>query len=285
MAYSIIGVHGRAPKPAEPRLREWWHAALIEGLRRNERRTHDAPLDFTMAYYADLFAPAQPDHENDEPYTPADGEGRLTTYEDGWFDRLRSHSFDTVGGAVDGVRSLLGWERFTDKVLEKTMADLFEYYDQEATRDAVRKRLEDALAGPLQRQERIMVVAHSMGSIVAYDVLRKLGRERPGAVVHHLITIGSPLGLPYVKHKVQMEKDLVRTPSCVRRWTNFADRGDWVAFDTHLADDYAPNDQGIKVEDDLVINGYRSPAGKANEHKSYGYLRTPELSQVVRAFV
>jgi hypothetical protein len=82
---------------------------------------------------------------------------------------------------------------------------------------------------------------------------------------------------------------LVRTPSIVGRWTNFADRRDIVAVEAKLGDDYEPNDQGVKVADVPVINAYRSPfdrdpPNKPNYHKSYGYLRTPELSNVVRAF-
>jgi hypothetical protein len=81
----------------------------------------------------------------------------------------------------------------------------------------------------------------------------------------------------------QQENDLVRTPSIVARWTNFADRRDVVAIDAKLGDDYEPNDQGVKVADLPVINAYRSPldrspADKPNYHKSYGYLRTPEMS-------
>jgi hypothetical protein len=53
-----------------------------------------------------------------------------------------------------------------------------------------------------------------------------------------------------------------------------------------IADDYEANDQGVKVVDLPVINAYkippdRVPPNKPNFHKSYGYLRTPELSNVV----
>jgi hypothetical protein len=62
-----------------------------------------------------------------------------------------------------------------------------------------------------------------------------------------------------------------------------------VAIDAKLGDDYEPNDQGVRVTDMPVINAHRSPsdrvpADKPNYHKSYGYLRTPEVSNVVRAF-
>ena len=42
---------------------------------------------------------------------------------------------------------------------------------------------------------------------------------------------------------------------------------------------------GIRVKDDLVANDYLGLDGKANPHKSYGYLRTPELSKCVKEFL
>lgn len=52
-----------------------------------------------------------------------------------------------------------------------------------------------------------------------------------------------------------------------------------------VADNYAPNDRGVQVKDDLVINNYVNQTGKANYHKMYGYLSAPELSEVVRSFL
>jgi len=34
-----------------------------------------------------------------------------------------------------------------------------------------------------------------------------------------------------------------------------------------------------------VLNTYRSREGKRNHHKIYGYLRTPEFSQLVSNFI
>ena len=118
----------------------------------------------------------------------------------------------------------------------------------------------------------------------------ELGRADPAFELAHFVTIGSPLGLPHVKAKVYEERaydtSRVRTPSIVtEQWINYADRGDPVALDVHLADDYGPNKRRVRVKDDLVLNDYLSPGGKPNRHKSYGYLRTPELSEHVRDFV
>ncbi|MCP4878681.1 MAG: hypothetical protein GY896_24780, partial [Gammaproteobacteria bacterium] len=55
--------------------------------------------------------------------------------------------------------------------------------------------------------------------------------------------------------------------------------------DPSLAGDYEANDRGVKVQDELVLNGYVGSEGKRNSHKSYGYLRTPELSKLIRSFI
>ena len=104
--------------------------------------------------------------------------------------------------------------------------------------------------------------------------------------------------MPHVKGKIieefihrGKEGERVRTPSVVKkRWVNFADRKDPVALDVHLRDDYKKNGSNVRCEDDLVYNDYRiMKHGKTevdrNHHKSYGYLRTPEFSALVKKFL
>ncbi len=38
----------------------------------------------------------------------------------------------------------------------------------------------------------------------------------------------------------------------------------------------------IRVQDIPIFNSYLTPEGDRNPHKSYGYLRTPELSAHIR---
>ena len=189
-----------------------------------------------------------------------------------------------AGDALDGAKRYVGMDALADAVLKAKLKDLATYNENKAIRDELRGRLKRELLN-VPANTRIMLIAHSMGTIIAYDVLRDIGRDNPNFQLDHLVTIGSPLGLPHVKNKIYQENNLVRTPTVVKRWTNFADRRDPVALDVHLSDDYAPNDRGVQVKDDLVINSYTSPAGKANYHKMYGYLRAPELSEVVRSFL
>jgi hypothetical protein len=284
----IIGIHGLANKPPPDEKNEWWKRAIIEGLRRNCSKT-TAELPFDFVYWADLrYNSAVSSDQNLEPYYPDGGIGSFPAYHTQKWVEIFGEVTSVIGKEVDFLDIHTGVDRVGDFILERELQDLAAYYEDEHFRTAARERLINKLRE--HAGKRIMLIGHSMGSIIAYDVLRILGRETAALQVDHFITIGSPLGMPHVKRRIYQENDLVRTPSIVGRWTNFADRRDIVAVDAKLADDYEPNNQGVKVVDLPVINAYKSPpdrvpANKANYHKSYGYLRTPELSIVVRGFV
>ncbi|CAO3439627.1 lipase/acyltransferase domain-containing protein [Azospirillum argentinense] len=285
MAHVIVGIHGRSPKPPLEEEKGWWRDALLEGLVRNEKRSQDNPIRFELSYYADLFGAPLERENNAEPYQPASGNGPFPTYEEGWLDEVVKKALNVSDWTVEQVDKYYGFDGLLRTVLARTMRDLHEYYTNDAKRADVQQRLIDVL-DPLLGNDQVLLIAHSMGTIVAYDVLRRIGRQRPRGTIKHFVTIGAPLGLPHVKLMVQSKYDLARTPSLVERWTNLSDRRDYVALDAHLSDDYAPNSNGVHVFDDLVINGYTSPnTGKANPHKSYGYLRTPELSRLIREFI
>ena len=135
----------------------------------------------------------------------------------------------------------------------------------------------------------ILILAHSMGSIIAFDVLTFLRPETP---IHTFVTIGSPLGLPVVVSKIASEykkktngKTLMATPPGVQKnWFNLADISDNVALNYKLNDDFSPNTHGVAPIDFLVVNDYEIQ-NKRNPHKSFGYLRSSEMSAIVNEFI
>ena len=283
MSYMILGIHGLANKPDEPTLEAWWKKSILEGLKLN-CGNEEQKIDFEIVYWAGIRYKAPiPNKNNPELYCPVKGKDTLKKYKDGWFDDVVASGLSWLAKPLDWAKQYLGVSKLADKLLNAKLKDLASYYKNPNQMEQMRDKFVEKLEG--QQGKRLMVIAHSMGSIIAYDVLRSLGRERRDIQVDHFITIGSPLGLPHVKYKIWNEYNLVRTPSIVQKWTNFSDRRDPVALDVHLSDDYAPNDYNVQVKDDLVINTYKSPKGDPNYHKSYGYLRAPELSQAVRAFI
>jgi len=312
MAKVIVGIHGLANKPPKRLLTQWWRQSICEGLDKNCGVANPA-FKFHMVYWADLLYlnrlhdNKQFDFDklyNDEPYMPA-GRGKLERYDDGVSDTVVAGLLGLIGAGADFAKDKLNIEGLADWVLGKLLKDLDFYYDPKRkigdrskppkmalARTVLMDELKRALL-PLKGEE-IMLISHSMGTIIAYDVLRDIGKADPGFEVSHFATIGSPLGLPHVKKKIiderryssRKESGRVRTPTVVSTaWKNFADRKDPVAVDVHLHDDFGPNRRGIAVEDDLVANRYKGPAGKENHHKSYGYLRAPEVSEFIRDFL
>ena len=305
MTLTIIGIHGLSNKPEKEILAQWWKQSIDEGLEKNERLSGPS-YEFEIVYWADrlyknplhrIEAFQFDSHYNREPYVPAE-EGALKPYKEGVLDEARRFTFNKLGDLLDKAREITGAQALSSLVLERVLKDLAYYYDPERLLQDDRQRMRparqvlmDAVETVIARHrgKQLMIIGHSMGSIIGYDVLRNIGRVDQSLMVDHFVTIGSPLGLPLVKAKVYDERqhyagdEAIRTPTIVgQTWVNFADRKDPVAFDTHLSDDYHANASGIEVRDDLVFNDYRMD-GEDNHHKSYGYLRTPELSKHIAA--
>ncbi len=299
----VIGIHGLANKPEESELAGWWRSSIAEGLLKNQNAP-DLKFDFELVYWADrLYKNHLHNDEafyydqlyNEEPYVEATA-GTLKSNKDGFLDEVAAAAFDLGGETLDFLKARFGVNSLADAFLGKLLKDLNLYYEDEEKRAVLRDDLEQKLLAAPGR--KIMLVAHSMGTIIAYDVLTLLGQSDPDFEIDHFVTIGSPLGLPHVKGKIIEEfthrgdeDERVRTPSVVKkRWVNFADRKDPVALDVKLRDDYKKNKENVRCEDDLVFNDYRiKKRGKAeidrNHHKSYGYLRTPEFSALLKRFV
>ncbi len=278
----IVGIHGLNNKP-EPRvLRDWWTAAIAEGISRNGAGQR-ADFDVALAYWADVMYPAPvAPAEDPEPYLAAGGSGPLPRAGISIGSIARARVQEGVGKVLEKILGAPVAEDAVRDAVETRAPDLHRYKHHRATRDAVRERLREPLRAAHASRGPIMLIAHSMGSIIAYDVLRAAGRELPGLRVAHFVTLGSPLGLTEVKEIVAAP---LRVPECVARWSNFADPRDHVArWDTCLSEDYRANAGGVTIADHLVINGYVGRSGKPNPHKIYGYLRTPEVSELILGF-
>lgn len=274
----LIGIHGLGKKPRELSYAACWQSAIRDGLVRNFAFA-PAQVPLRLIYWG-LWNHA--DNLPDEPYQADAGSGRYPSYVDRWQDLVLTDALAAGGGTVDTAKRFLGLDLAGEDFLRAQLDDLAVYYEDTNQRAKLRGLLRIALQQ--SAGSRIMLLAHSMGTIVAYDVMRELGRERPDLRVDHLVTLGSPLGLPHVLHRIRSEWGQPRVPTVVRRWSNFAERRDPVAFDAHLSDDFAPSDRGVAVEDAFIINSYGG-SGIWRHHSALGYLRAPEVSRLVRDFL
>ena len=152
------------------------------------------------------------------------------------------------------------------ELLRRLVPDAEAYFFDERKRARIQERMRTALTavpGPA------VVVSHSLGTVIAYDVLREpalANREIP-----LLVTMGSPLGYSEIQDRVRQP---LQVPAPVGRWTNAADPGDVVAFDNTLNDDF----HGGMALIDLTVDNV-SPLN----HAAFGYLRAPAVRTTVSA--
>lgn len=133
----------------------------------------------------------------------------------------------------------------------------------------------------------ILLIGHSLGSVIAYDTLWEVSREGDASRrIDLFITMGSPLATHFISRKLRgsHERGAARYPSNIRRWTNFTAHGDTTALRPRLAPYFAEMRALGLVEsiDDVVDfdNFFRGDLG-LNEHEAYAYLSQPSVAAVV----
>ena len=317
----IIFIHGLAAKPAAPVLHRLWQTTLIENVRcdstRLARDMNSNPALFRSAYWAN----AVPDHIED---TATDARRLNRAVSDtierrcrngkelhisrkGWV-AAKAEKFGV--GIVNALGTAL---TIKDDVINNHMREVRLYRGDQMIADRIRDPLERELreAWDDPAIERVMIISHSMGSLVAYDVLWRFShrgepvyRRYRDRRVEHLITMGSPLGDRVLRDSMLIERwesaprsknraERVRFyPTNIGSWHNYAAYGDIVCHDATLEDDFF---EGMRANIDgyasdsfrdyrKLYNPYRGRNGKPNPHKSYGYLIQPKLSYNMRWF-
>ena len=299
MANVIIGIHGLSNKPSKRLLKRWWKRAMKEGL---ETNNYDKYLpEFELVYWADILH-SKPlrlnEKDKDSPgylaqkYVKASRDFKL---ED---NGTRKKVMDFLGNQMKRVflnKDLsLNFSFISDAIVKRYFNDLEIYYKEDCTdedknlckaKDLIKNRLLKVLLK--HKDDNIMLISHSMGSIIAFDVLTYSDTNIP---VNTFITAGSPMGLPVIISKIAAEQTLLPNsqistpPSVYNNWFNFSDILDKIAFNYKLADVFSQNKHGVVPVDILVVNNYEIN-GLKNPHKSYGYLRTPEFAKVLNEFI
>jgi hypothetical protein len=301
MGKIIIGIHGMGNKPRRNILQAWWKTPIYEGLKRS--RKPNQRFRFELFYWAHHLypSPLQPrikDRKHplfiEEPYFPS-GNQKVKKP-----SRLRIKILDFLNRQLDRFfleeDFTINHESISDFVIHHYFKDLEKYYgDHCDTKDG-----KDCGAKPIicnhfakvirkHRRKKIMLIAHSMGAIIAYDVLTAYA---PEVAIDTFVTIGAPLGLPVIKSRfveAQREKNplalALKTPENIRsKWFNLSDLRDKIAVNYMLEDDFGQNAGQVRPTDKLVTNDYEY-RGDKNPHKSYGYLRTPEMADIIAEFL
>jgi len=237
-------VHGAGNSlwgPASIRAR--WYPALADGLAWHGVDVPEA--DVAVAFYGDLFR-----KDPERGYAPDVDLKELLSDASGVF-RAGDHDID-----LDELVKMLA-----DQHLDRLLAQAAAYFQNGDIRRAARARLE-ALVGP----DTEVVVAHSLGTVVAYEALA----AHPEWDVTGFVTMGSPLGGPRILDLLDPVPvdGRGRFPSGVAQWVNIRNADDPACL-RHLPEAF----DGPVVER-LVDNGHRV-------HDPEPYLNNPTTGSAI----
>ncbi len=254
----IVFIHGIGQQVEAPeRLLGEWGASLRAGMRFAGVPAGEWPpdADMDLAFFGELF---RDDVKGvpDMPYVLADiDEGFEEEILRAWAAQALAQEVDeevskaawapqSVQQLAVSLLSLPYFANITERLLVGALKQLRAYLTDTAVRAAVRSRLAELILPDTR-----LVIAHSLGSIVAYEVLCLAGLQARPA----LITLGSPLGLRNLVFDRLEPRPVGNAgwwPAGAARWVNIADLHDLVASEKNLVTLF-----GARVEDILVNNG------------------------------
>lgn len=286
----IIFVPGKNPKPEASQHRELLWRTLIEGVRRADRATASALQAsyprFHLISWSYLYYHEQKDVTLDMPWIDAlinkHGPTEQDIAEANSWNVWLQRSMLTLGDHLPFLVRLLPEE------VRSTANEINRYFENtDHIASAIRSLLADALRPILEKNEEVLLIGHSLGSVIAYDTLWELSREEGVNGKVDFLTLGSPLGMHYVQRRLLgMNGNGVNSyPDLIRRWINLSAEGDATALKHNLNKSFHPMlEQGLvnSIEDHShgIYNFFRSDEG-LNCHRSYGYLVNPAVGSIV----
>lgn len=288
----IVFIPGKNPKPPPEEHRRQLLRSLLRGVERA-----DPAVARDIAKEADAFTliPWNPLYY--QSYKPLDEDLP-------WIDVLLKQSGPTEADLQEAqsFRRRIAWLLYTiadlfhfliallpDPAVKSTIRETARYFGNEG---GIGEQVRELLKLPLRRMfadgERILIIGHSMGSVIAYDTLWELTHiEKNPGQVDLFLTLGSPLGMRFTQQRLRgvNEKGTQRYPHNIRHWVNIAAQGDLTALDPHLRDDYKSMlelglAESITDMNGGIFNYFHNELG-LNVHRSYGYLVNPRVGEVI----
>ncbi len=300
---SLLLIHGRDFKPASDVYLKLSIAAMRAGLNRDcpdclpcfERMAKD------LAWYGDMNADVLRANGKtyDEELDVGDRRNALQKLSELTpRKKFGIRLYDQLPGKsalpeffMDLGAPLLGAVGFRMPIIGKIGKDFAAYLDDKDFAEEARKRLRDKLCEMMDRGDKIMLVTHGTGSVIAYDVLWELSNdtetypEYGQFKVDQWLTLGSPLGDRVVQKRLlgANEKDESKFPSNVISWHNLSAADNYACHDTTLADDFKKMmvQRRVSAVHDYRVFNLAVRYGKSNPHSSIGYYIHPRTSKII----
>lgn len=143
--------------------------------------------------------------------------------------------------------------------------DVYQYLRMPGIRDKIETGVRQAMVPDVPT----VVVSHSLGTVVAYNLLRREGVQNRWKVPL-FVTLGSPLGVTAIKQALAP----IEFPPCVDHWFNAMDDRDVVALYPLTADRFGVDPA---IENKTDVRNHTS-----NHHGIAGYLEDAVVARRIR---
>ncbi len=288
----IIYVPGKNPKPPADQHSEMLWRTLLEGVRRISPKIavdlEEHFINFKLIAWNYIYYKSRDSDSNQEKWIDALIQKKEPTERDIREANAWKHKLDKIlYKAIDQLPSLV---QVLPATARSTAEELDRYFkNEEKIASLVREQLKQELRPLLKNDDKILLIGHSLGSVIAYDTLWALSQlEHLPGKIDLFLTIGSPLGMNYVQNRLlgnNYKDHQKKYPTNIRNWVNISAVGDITPLDRNLADDYKEmlkpeNTQSITDHSEGIYNFFRDDEG-LNFHRSYGYLVNSAVGHVI----
>ena len=288
----IVGVHGINQQNRDSNIihADWWPA--LEASLGDAGVALGSEQEFKIAYYGYLFREEGvfrssdedvPDYDLSDVEPGLEAELLLAWAEE--IERIQHNATRTDptrkergllrsgSAAIQWALDVLSSNKFIDAMADEKhviawVKQVNAYMNNPDIRGQIQASLIDAID-----EDTCVLIGHSLGSIICYETLCKY----PDRPVRSLITLGSPLGIErhiFSKLDPTPIDGKGQWPGKVEKWTNIADKFDFVALEKKLNPLFG--DGQNQVDDCEVDNG-------EGVHYAPSYLKANQVGEAVGA--
>lgn len=331
MAKHLIVMHGRSIKPAEAEMKKLILKALALGIQRagdpqTLKKIQSGTIKTSFAYFGDITNEIQaredlsdrkaltakdPDHGN-KPTLPhqllaeamdltvkTSPKFTLAAYRKVLKAADDMQLLDDAVSVISFFGAMATFGFLNEKILKYAKPDMSEYLMRKTTGSAIRDRLQKHLMPAIKKGDDILLITHSLGCMVAYDVFWKLSLESEYQdiraaknPVRKWLTIGSPLAEPGVRQNLRdghQHPDDKYPRKVFTDWVNIWAQDDMISHRSSMANafgvmkkkGYLNSITDAKIYNCWIYHDSRSNKLISNPHDLYGYLISEKVGDEI----
>jgi hypothetical protein len=293
MSRQLVLVHGREQQGKNSlELKADWIRALQEGLDKTGLKLPIPEQDIRFPYYGDtlqqLVDGLAPDAAAEVVIRGTDGDEARRRFAAAVLEQVKQklgitdQEIEALAGTEIVEKGILNWKWVQNllRAIDRRVGggsgaavalftnDVYQYLHNAA----IRQVIETGVTRALSKGVETVVVGHSLGTIVTYNLLRQKG-QKEGWKVPLFVTVGSPLAVTEIKQSLRAF-GTIRCPECVARWFNAMDSRDVVSlFPLDV------NSFPLAPPDPSILNKTDVDNGTDNRHGISGYLNDAEVAR------